>query len=47
MIFKSSNGNVTDWTELYCKYVDSVSENELIKCVVEFIKEIKYGKETK
>lgn len=47
MIFKSNNGNVTSWTELYCNYVDSVSENELIKCVVEFIKEIKYGKETK
>lgn len=47
MIFKSANGNVTSWAELYCKYVDSVSEKELIKCVVEFIKEIKYGKEVR
>lgn len=47
MIFKSANGNVTSWTELYCKCVDSVSEKELIKCVVEFIKEMKYGKEVR
>lgn len=45
MIFKSTNGKVTSWDELYCKYVDSISEEVLIKCVVEFIKEIKYGKE--
>lgn len=47
MIFKSANGKVTSWDELYCKYVDSVSEKELIKCVVEFIKEIKHGKEVR
>ena len=47
MIFKSANGNVTSWTELYYKCVDSVSEEELIKCVVEFIKEIKDGKEVR
>lgn len=45
MIVKSANGKVTSWTKLYCRHVDSVSEEELIKCVVEFIKEIKYGKE--
>lgn len=47
MIFKSANGNVTSWSELYYKCVDSVSEEELIKCVVEFIKEIKDGKEVR
>ncbi len=47
MIFKSANGKVTSWTELYYKCVDSVSEEELIKCVVEFIKEIKDGKEVR
>lgn len=45
MILNSANGKVTSWTKLYCRYVNSVSEEELIKCVVEFIKEIKYGKE--
>ena len=47
MIFKAANGNVTSWAELYQKYVDSISEKELIKCVVEFIKDIKYGKEVR
>ena len=47
MIFKSANGNVTSWTELYCKRVDSVSEKELIKCVAELIKEMKYGNEVR
>lgn len=47
MIFKSENGEVVSWTELYHKDVSSVSEKELIKCVVEFIKEIKYGKEVR
>jgi hypothetical protein len=37
MIFKSENGKVTSWTELYCKREIPVTPDALAACVDEFI----------
>lgn len=38
MIFKSNkNGNVTDWTEVYCRRNIDVTRENLLKCINEFI----------
>lgn len=37
MIFKAKNGKVTDWGELYCERGIPVDEEELYRCVAEFV----------
>lgn len=39
MIFNSSNGQVTNWRDLYCRRGVPVTENGLTECIKEFIKQ--------